>query len=947
AAKKEMIALLLGAKAKAAVLFGADYADKYKDEKISLKELNDDSFEQLQETFDEEHFEILKKARAIYNFIVFEKVLEGNTSIPKAMIRLYEKHAKDLSRLKKFVKENYAKEVYYKIFRSKDEKANYVNYIGYTRKKDKKTAVAKCNTVEEFYKFLKKTLLESEVLDENGRQEILFEIENETFLPKILNADNGLFPHQINGMELDLILNNLCLAHPEFNVKDESGYTAREKIEKIFRFKVPYFVGPLNANGKNGWIVRKAEGKITPWNFDEMVDKGASNEQFIRRMTNKCTYLHGKDVLPKGSMYYQAFDTLNQINKLTINGAPISVELKQELFKNVYLKNKKVGKKQIEDYLVVSGRYTKAEVKEVVLGGFDVEVGLKASMSSYVLFKGKFGDFVDERPEIFEEIILWHTLNTDKTVVEDMIKEKYADIPQIQEQIKWIKGLTAFKEIGRFSKELLCSLSGGVDPVTGEIYTLLHQLYHTNYNLNQLLNLEEYTFDKAIQAENSGESDEVKYSDVESLYVSPMVRRGIWQALQMADEYVKAVGRAPDKIFIEVTRQDGEKKRTVSRKAKLLELYRAIAKDCKDVDDVVKELNREDMTESRLRSERLYLYFLQLGRCAYTGERIDIEQLSTDLYDVDHIVPRSLIKDDSLENKVLVKREKNAQKTDVYPLPVGFTDQQESWRIWKKMGFMSEAKYARLTRTKPLSDDDFKDFVNRQLVVTNQMAKAVAELLERKYAGQGTKIVYSKAVRVDEFKQRTGIVKCRETNDLHHARDAYLNIVVGNIYDTKFTSAYSYYYQKPNDFWREYNLKHLFDRPILGAWSGAENIEFIKTTVQKTSMKVTRYAYCDKGKFYKETIYGKNDKSVSYPRKGVAPYNIQDDKGCYKYGGYSNVQGAYFVALEYADGKKRKKVILSFPVIVEYQAKGNVEQIKRYFEETEGLKDVKILVPKI
>ena len=76
--------------------------------------------------------------------------------------------------------------------------------------------------------------------------------------------------------------------------------------------------------------------KITPWNFDEIVDKPKSNAAFIRRMTNKCTYLHNQDVLPKGSMYYQAFDVLNQINKLTIGGAPISVQLKQDLFNNVF-----------------------------------------------------------------------------------------------------------------------------------------------------------------------------------------------------------------------------------------------------------------------------------------------------------------------------------------------------------------------------------------------------------------------------------------------------------------------------------------------------------------------------------------------------------------------------------------------------------------------------------
>ena len=148
-------------------------------------------------------------------------------------------------------------------------------------------------------------------------------------------------------------------------------------------------------------------------------------------------------------------------------------------------------------------------------------------------------------------------------------------------------------------------------------------------------------------------------------------------------------------------------------------------------------------------------------------------------------MPQSVTKDDSLENKVLVKREKNAQKSDQYPLPVGFTDQQRFWKLLKDKGLMGEKKYALLTRTQPLTEEDFRDFINRQLVVTNQTVKAVAELLKRKYGGQGTRIVYSKAKNVDDFKQKYGLVKCRETNDLHHARDAYLNVVVGNVYDTK------------------------------------------------------------------------------------------------------------------------------------------------------------------
>ena len=53
----------------------------------------------------------------------------------------------------------------------------------------------------------------------------------------------------------------------------------------------------------------------------------------------------------------------------------------------------------------------------------------------------------------------------------------------------------------------------------------------------------------------------------------------------------------------------------------------------------------------------------------YTGEAIELEQLMNDnLYDIDHIYPRHFIKDDNISNNlVLVKKEKNAHKSDSFP----------------------------------------------------------------------------------------------------------------------------------------------------------------------------------------------------------------------------------------------------------------------------------------
>ncbi len=71
--------------------------------------------------------------------------------------------------------------------------------------------------------------------------------------------------------------------------------------------------------------------------------------------------------------------------------------------------------------------------------------------------------------------------------------------------------------------------------------------------------------------------------------------------------------------------------------------------------------------KEKLQNQKLYLYFLQNGLDAYTGEPIDYNHL--ELYDKDHIYPRSKVKDDSIHNNlVLTYRPQNAVKRDDYPI---------------------------------------------------------------------------------------------------------------------------------------------------------------------------------------------------------------------------------------------------------------------------------------
>ena len=168
-------------------------------------------------------------------------------------------------------------------------------------------------------------------------------MEKGEYMPRILDADNGVFPYQLNEYELNKICDNLVKDYPKFGEKDDDGFSAQEKIRKIFRFRIPYYVGPLSfdSNKKsNAWIIKKSDERVLPWNFEKVVDVDATSERFIRRMTNKCSYLKGCDVIPKQSLLYSRFIVLNQLNKLTINSVPVDVELKQKIFTELFLKEK-------------------------------------------------------------------------------------------------------------------------------------------------------------------------------------------------------------------------------------------------------------------------------------------------------------------------------------------------------------------------------------------------------------------------------------------------------------------------------------------------------------------------------------------------------------------------------------------------------------------------------
>lgn len=302
-------------------------------EKISLADSSIEDDRTALENILQDRIQLLDCLKAVYDWAILDEILSGSPYISFAKTQSYEKHKKDLALLKKTIK-RLCPEKYKEVFKSPNTASNYCAYSGMCVINGKKTAIEKRTTASDFGKYIAK-LLSS--FDDPDAKDILRQIDAQTFMPKQRTGENSVLPYQVHKVELEKILGNAERNFPFLLKKDDSNLTVKDKIIKLLTFRIPYYVGPLNDKHRNSgfcWIVRKNTedtSRILPWEFEQKVDLYASAEQFINRMTNKCSYLVGEDVLPKDSLLYSEYSVLNELNNLKLNGESLEQSDKAEI----------------------------------------------------------------------------------------------------------------------------------------------------------------------------------------------------------------------------------------------------------------------------------------------------------------------------------------------------------------------------------------------------------------------------------------------------------------------------------------------------------------------------------------------------------------------------------------------------------------------------------------
>lgn len=366
----------------------------------------------------------------MYDWASLNNILGDNSCISEAKILVYEQHKKDLKLLKDFIKK-YCPEKYKEIFNSTDKKTkNYVAYSYHYKttssaKKDlPERKASKEDFCEELLKIVKN--IDPDNDDKEFYEDMTERLKMRTFLPKQAEPYNRVIPCQLYLYELRRILDKAEVYLSFLSEADSDGITPREKIESVFEFRIPYYIGPLrnDGNNNNAWVKRLTQRgeKIYPWNFDKSIDKEASEHEFIARMTNNCTYLPEQPVLPKNSLLYCKFMVLNEINNIKINGIQITVEQKQKIFEECIKKHNKISKKTLEEFCLSNGIMT----REDTLEGVDIQ--LTVTLKPYIDFSSLMQRGILSEEQI-EDIISRSAYMEDNGRFEEWVRKNIRTLP--------------------------------------------------------------------------------------------------------------------------------------------------------------------------------------------------------------------------------------------------------------------------------------------------------------------------------------------------------------------------------------------------------------------------------------------------------------------------------------------------------------------------------------
>lgn len=527
-----------------------------------------------------------------------------------------------------------------------------------------------------------------------------------------------------------------------------------KKYIDIVTRKRDFYVGPGDEKNRTNYGIYKTDGTTIESIFDELI--------------GKCSIYPDQRRAPSASFTAQEFNLLNDLNNITVAGRKLTREEKENIIKDILESNNvrimtviknNAGLKDTND--IKGFRIDKNGKPE--FHTFEIERKIKKAMKNTNI---NYEEFDIEKKDRLAEVL---SLSMDYKTLKKKCNEEFPEFTDEDIEVLFDylqKNNSAYARWHSFSLKIMKEMRE-------DLYSKPKN--QMNYLIDKGLN-------KSIQDSFKG----YKYIPVGFLdkkIYNPVVKRAVNQSIRVINAIMEKYG-VLEAIVIEMPRETNEKE----QKKKINDIQKQNEKEKNEAIDRAR--NEYGLKETQLYKQKglitkIRLWYQQDGKCMYTGKAISIEDLvnSPNVFEIDHIIPKSISLDDSLNNKVLVYSYANQLKGQRTPfgafyVPVKDINYNEIKQRASKLlenKKINKIKYDLLTFEEEINKYSVRQkFINRNLNDTRYASRVILKGLQEfmKTKGKNTQIHVVRGRFTYQLRRRWGIEKDRDESYAHHGVDA-------------------------------------------------------------------------------------------------------------------------------------------------------------------------------
>lgn len=466
----------------------------------------------------------------------------------------------------------------------------------------------------------------------------------------------------------------------------------------------------------------------------------------------------GLKVAPKSSPVFQEFKIWQILNNIRINGCPLELDMKQALAKELTIREKMSDSEVLRflfghtnglkiNFKSIEGNRTQAKlfsaVKQILYESghepefdklnYDRAMDAVKRILSVLGIKTGFLEFDSSKEgkelENQPNYQLWHLLysyqgDNSKTGDESLVEKISTLCGLPKEYARILANVTFLEDYGSLStkamRKILAYMKEGNDYSEAVSLAYDYKKRHSKSSLTR------------EELENKVYKDRLEPLPKNSLR-NPVVEKILNQMVNVVNQVIETYGK-PDEIRLELAR---ELKKSAQERE---ELVVSITKNTKEQEEIkailadkfgITNPSRNDITRYRLYKELEKQKYLTL----YSGTHIQEQDIFSNKFDIEHIIPQARLFDDSFSNKTLELRDVNIKKgketaADFVRAEYG-TERFEEYKArvedLVKSGSISRTKAKKLLwRASEIPDD----FINRELRDSQYIAKKAKSMLE-------------------------------------------------------------------------------------------------------------------------------------------------------------------------------------------------------------------------